>query len=248
MRSSSRIYTCELYNYDDKVKRLYEIAFEILPLNQGKSFTPLKNLNETPKGVPSRTSMATLPINELKKAYIVDACPILNLHRCKPDECPIRVHTINGKKITNGYAVAVKVKYEYMGTVLFSILLNRVHYVSGLGNVEYWFPLCERPAVLVDGSIRIHTTDIKDMEIVFLVPTDSLPFMDATGTFAYQYTMVSKMNMLTPKGHVFPKLNTPVTLYQTGDKFRMMQDNTTMVKYKIEGVTIFREMPVFEMQ
>jgi len=26
--------------------------------------------------------MATLPINELKKAGIVDACPILNLHRC----------------------------------------------------------------------------------------------------------------------------------------------------------------------
>jgi hypothetical protein len=115
------------------------------------------------------------------------------------------------------------------------------------------------------------------MEIVFLTPLDTLPFMDATGTFAYQYTMVSKMNMLTPKGHVFPELNVPVTLYQTGDKFRMMQDNTTMVRYKIamysglaqvveggiqvfsrenplgscrenEGVTIFREMPVFEMQ
>jgi hypothetical protein len=46
-------------------------------------FTPLKILNGTPKGVPSRTSMATLPINELKKAGIVDACPILNLHQCK---------------------------------------------------------------------------------------------------------------------------------------------------------------------
>ena len=27
--------------------------------------------------------MATFPINELKKAGIYDACPILNLHRCK---------------------------------------------------------------------------------------------------------------------------------------------------------------------
>jgi len=46
-------------------------------------YTPLKILNVTPKGVTSRTSMATLPINELKKAGIVDACTILNLHRCK---------------------------------------------------------------------------------------------------------------------------------------------------------------------
>ena len=45
--------------------------------------TQLKILNGTPKGVPSRTSMATLPINELKKAGIYDACPILNLHRRK---------------------------------------------------------------------------------------------------------------------------------------------------------------------
>ena len=51
------------------------------------AITPLKILNGTPKGVPSRTSMATLPINELKKAGIYDACHILNLHRCKnPNE------------------------------------------------------------------------------------------------------------------------------------------------------------------
>jgi len=201
---SSRIYTCEFYNYDYKVKHLYEIAFEILPREQGRSNALLK-----------------------------------------PDECPIRVHTINGAPIANGHAVAIKIKYEYMGTVLFSILLNRVSYVS---TVQYWFPLCERPAELVDGSIRVHTTDTKDMEIVFLTPLDTLPFMDATGTFAYQYKMVSKMNMLTPKGHVFPKLNTPMTLYQSGDKFQMMQDNKTMAKYKIEGVTTFREMPFYDLQ
>jgi hypothetical protein len=42
----------------------------------------IEDLHRTPKGVPSRTSMATLPINELKKAGIYDACPILNLYRC----------------------------------------------------------------------------------------------------------------------------------------------------------------------
>jgi hypothetical protein len=203
MASSSRIYTCEFYNHDNRVKRLYEIAFEILPCVQGKY---------------------------------------------RPDEHPIRVHTINGTPIANGYAVAVKSKCEYMGTVLFSILLNRVSYVAGIGDIQYWFPLCERQAELVDGSIRVHTTDTKDMEIVFLTPLDTLPFMDATGTFVYQYTMVSQMNMLTPKGHVFPELNTPMTLYQSGDKFRIMQDNTTMVKYKIEGVTTFREMPFYDLQ
>ena len=193
--SSSRIYTCEFYNHDYKVKRLYEIAFEILPFVQGKY---------------------------------------------RHDECPILVHTVNGTPITNGRAMAVKIKYDYMGTSLFNILLNRVYYVA---NVQYWFPLCERPARLVDGSIRVHTTDTRDMEIVFLVPTNKLPFMEATGAFMYQYTMVSRMNMLTPSGTVLPELNTPVTLYQIGEKFKILQDNTTMIQYKIEGVTVFHEMP-----
>ena len=223
--SSSRIYTCEFYNHDNKVKRLYEIAFEILPFVQGKY---------------------------------------------RPNEHPILVHTINGTPIANGCAVAFTLEWDYMGTVLFSILLNRISYVA---NVEYWFPSGNRPTGLVDGSIRVHTTDTNDMEIVFLTPLDTLPFMDATGTFVYQYTMVSKMNMLTPSGTVLPELNTPVTLYQTGEKFRILQDNTTMMQYKIamysgleergiqvfdkrsgrenplgscrenEGVTTFHEMP-----
>lgn len=196
--SSSRIYTGEFYNYDFRVKRIYEIAFEILPRDQGKY---------------------------------------------RPNEHPILVHTVNGEKITNGRAVAVKRKYDYMGTTLFNIFLNRVSYVADVGDIEYWFPLCERPAGLVDGSIRVHTTDIRDMEIVFLVPTDKLPFMEATGAFMYQYTMVSRMNILTPSGTVLPELNTPVTLFQIGEKFKILQDNTTMMQYKIEGVTVFHEMP-----
>jgi hypothetical protein len=125
------------------------------------------------------------------------------------------------------------------------------------------------------------------MEIVFLTHLDTLPFMDTTGTFAYQYTMVSKMNMSTSKGHVLrsipdskstsyaeyenfaseaeerfpqhlrckrnlvgkiPELNTSMTLYQSGDKFQMMQDNTTATKYKIKGCTTFREMPFYDLQ
>jgi len=195
MTSSSRIYTGEFYNHDFRVKRLYEIAFEILPHDQGKY---------------------------------------------RPNEHPILVHTVNGEKITNGRGRALKIKYDYMGTSLFNILLNRVSYVA---TVEYWFPLCERPAGLVNGSIRVHTTDTIDMEIVFLAPTDKLPFMEATGAFMYQYTMVSRMNMLTPSGTVLPELNTPVTLFQIGEKFKILQDNTTMIQYKIEGVTVFHEMP-----
>ena len=201
--SSSRIYKCEFYNHDFRVKRLYEIVFEILPRDQGKY---------------------------------------------RPNEHPILVHTVNGEKITNGRAKAVKIKYDYMGTTLFNIFLNRVSYVAGVGDIQYWFPLCERPAGLVDGSMRVHTTDTIDMEIVFLVPTDKLPFMEATGAFMYQYTMVSRMNILTPSGTVLPELNTPVTLFQFGEKFKILQDNTTMMQYKIEGVTIFHEMPVYEMQ
>ena len=204
--SSSRIYTCEFYNHDNnRVKHLYEIAFEILPREQGKSL--------------------------------------------EKDKHPILVHTINRKKILNGYALAFTLKWDYMGTALFSILLNRISYVAGSGDAQYWFPSGNRLTELVDGSIRVHTTDTKDMEIVFLTPLDTLPFMDTTGTFVYQYTMVSKMVTIQPKGESskykleFPVLNRQVTLFQTGDKFRMMLDNTTMVKYKIEGCTTFREMP-----
>ena len=59
----------------------YTITYD--PSSLHEQCTPLNILNGTPLGVPSRTSMATLPTNELKKAGIADACPILNLRRCK---------------------------------------------------------------------------------------------------------------------------------------------------------------------
>ena len=78
------------YVFFTPLKILHLFSFKTLPLGAVMSeecaadcASSMRNgVNGTPLSVPSRTSMATLPINELKKAGIYDACPILNLHRC----------------------------------------------------------------------------------------------------------------------------------------------------------------------
>jgi len=48
-----------------------------------KTYTPLKIYNGTPFRRSTRTSIATLPINELKGKSPTEICPILHLHRCR---------------------------------------------------------------------------------------------------------------------------------------------------------------------
>ena len=48
-------------------------------------FTPLKIYNGTPEGVPLEIQGQQLPINELNGTPPEGACPISNLHQCKPD-------------------------------------------------------------------------------------------------------------------------------------------------------------------
>jgi hypothetical protein len=50
------------------------------------TFTPLKIYNGTPDGRLNRDLRATLPINQLKGKPPRAVCPILNVHRCKPNE------------------------------------------------------------------------------------------------------------------------------------------------------------------
>ena len=48
------------------------------------SFTSLNIYNGTPEGVPLEIQEQQLPINELNGTPPKGACPISNLHRCKP--------------------------------------------------------------------------------------------------------------------------------------------------------------------
>jgi hypothetical protein len=59
-------------------------GFAALAEDDDDDFTPLKIYNGTPSGVPLEIQGQQLPINELNGTPLSGACPISNLHRCKP--------------------------------------------------------------------------------------------------------------------------------------------------------------------
>ena len=233
------LYTCEFYRFihvvthqhefcisTQKVQHLYEIVFELLPLEQSK-----KTLNQ--------------------------------------HEHPIRVHFINGERIINGEGEAVISKMDHMGFVIFNIRLDGINYIAR-EDTKYLFP--SYPQKLVDGSLRVILANYSDSrsrvgyvenptvsDVAFLVPLDALslnalslnalPFMDASGTFVYQYKMVSKIVAITLNNGSYTEeiveLNTPVTLYQTDNKFTVMVDNATRKAYPIQSVVTVYQMPVY---
>jgi len=221
------LYTCEFYRFirvvthqhkfclsTQKVQHLYEIVFELLPLEQSK-----KTLNK--------------------------------------NEHPIRVHFINGERIINcesiinGEGEAVISKMDHMGFVIFNIRLDGINYIAR-EDTKYLFP--SYPQKLVDGSLRICLANTQGSEIVFLEPLNALslnalPFMDASGTFVYQYKMVSKIISVPLNNGSYTEdtveLHTPVTLYQTDNKFTIMVDNATRKAYPIKEFVTVYQMPVY---
>jgi len=172
------------------------------------------------------------------------------------NERPIRVISINGMPIENGYAIAYVLELDYGGTILTSILYSGNHYEPE-DCVDYWFRVAsgERPEELVDGSIRVYMNKTSDLGTVFLNPLDTMPFMDAGGIFSYEYTMVSKEVKMSPKpGSIkyqfeHRRCDVPVTLYQSNGKYEAIVDRTTMITHSIDGTVTFREMPIYyEMQ
>ena len=168
------------------------------------------------------------------------------------NERPIRVISINGLPVENGYAVAYVLEWDYGGTTLTSIHLDGTEYVPESG-VYYWFPGFDKPEELVDGSMRVYMNKSSDLSIVFLTPLHSIPFMDEKGTFTYEYKMISKDVRLPPKPKTYkyseyPRCDIPVTIYQMGDKFKTMLDKTTMLTHSIEFVYTLHEIPVYYLQ
>lgn len=158
---------------------------------------------------------------------------------------PVRVCSINGLQVVNGYAVADILEWRYGGTTLSGIWLNGYYYNQARKNVEYWFPELEKPEELVDGSIRVCMNMKSNKDVVILSPLDSIPFMDKSGVFMYDYTIVAK-EIKKEKEYEYLRCNIPVTLYQFGDKFKLMIDNTTMQKLQIDSVITFHNVRGFD--
>jgi len=156
--------------------------------------------------------------------------PILN--EC---EYPIRIHHMNGLPIKDGYAVALTSEWHYIGTILAKIVWDDVSYIAGDECLQYWFPSGNRPNELADGSMRVDLEKTSNLGTVFLCPLNTLPFMDICGKFIYEYNMVAKEDTKY-------KFNTPVTLFQKGNVFGTLLDNTTSLKHIIRRVVTFREM------
>lgn len=195
---------------------LYSFVFEILPRKNG--ITP-----------PNMTTKQQIKWNSMFK-----------------NEHPIRICSINGSPIVDGYAVAYVLECEYGGTTLSSIHLNGKNYEPE-HCVEYWFPGTKRPDELIDGSMRVYMNKTSSMDIVFLTPLNTIPYMCSDGTFAYQYMIVAKEVMLPPEPKSYkckldyPRCKVPVTVYQIGDQYEMV-DKTAMITHLIHCAVTFREI------
>ena len=168
------------------------------------------------------------------------------------NERPIRVCSINGSPIENGYAIAYVYESKYRGTMLSCIYLNNEKYEPE-DCVEYWFPGFDHPKELSDGSLHVHinTPNNLDTGFVFLNPLDTFPFMDSDGVFAYQYMMVAKDPTLQNGGPSkitvdYSPCKIPVTMYQTGNKFNAMVRNDTMTIYPVVYAVTLREIPIYD--
>jgi hypothetical protein len=195
----------------------YEFVFELLPLEPGR-----KLLND----------------EHLIRVHLIKEERIINGERI-----------IDVKRLVNGKAIATVAKSDDMGFFLYGIRLNGVSYLAEYKTILYWFP--SYPQTHVDGSLRVYLARENGSETVLLEPLDALSFMDASGTFVYQYKMVSKnVKVMWYDGSckeelVFKELNTPVTLYQTDNKFTLMVDNKTMKEHPIKKVVTYYQMPVY---
>jgi len=88
----------------------------------------LKIYNGTPEGVPLEIQGQQLPINELNGTLLSGACPISNLHRCKPEKAMLfcTFHPSEWEGV-NDYIVRISLKKDI--ELLFMISGFKKHFV-----------------------------------------------------------------------------------------------------------------------
>ena len=140
---------------------------------------------------------------------------------------------------TDAIATAKTERLEYIGTVLKSIEYCGQLYLPEDG-IYYWFspPEKTRPKKFTDGSIQIQLKNTSEIEFIYAYPLNSIPFMDLTGAFRYEYMVVAWVGVTAE----YKSIKMQVTLIEINDKFTAMIDNATGFWYSIERTKMFREI------
>jgi hypothetical protein len=84
-------------------------------------------------------------------------------------------------------------------------------------------------------GIDQNTTEIK---YIYAYPLNSLPFMDLTGAFRYEYIAIA----YTKNNGETHTTKMPVIMVEIDDRFLAMIDNATGIAYSIERTKTFREV------
>jgi hypothetical protein len=165
------------------------------------------------------------------------------------NEYSIQIVGIDNRPISkNAIAIARTEQLEYGGKILAAIEYEGETYLPEDG-IYYWFP--NRPKQLKDGSIQIQLQNTTELDSIYAYPLYSIPFMDLTGAFRYEYIAVAytKNTGETQAYHkIRRKLSVTLIEPEPGNKFTAMIDNATGIAYSIERTTIFREISDIQTQ
>jgi hypothetical protein len=178
----------------------------------------------------------------------------LNSKTKKVDKYPIQIKRIDNQPVLENAmsAVARTEQLECGGTVLLAIEYAGKTYLPEDG-IYYWFPplsfsskektLQKKP---IDGLIQIQLQNTTEIDSIYASPLHSIPFMDLTGAFRYEYIAISytKKTRETQTACNIIKTKMHITLIEIDDRFTEMLDNATGIRYSIERTFVFRQIQV----
>jgi hypothetical protein len=157
----------------------------------------------------------------------------------------IHILSMNGlpnNRTTTATAKTAQLEYGGGISILTAIEYEDEIYLPEDG-IYYWFPLSgetTRLKKVVDRTIQIHLQNTTKIKSIYACPLQSIPFMDLTGAFRYEYMTVAYTN----KDGEYQPIRMPVTLVEIDDKFTAMIDDATGIAYSIERTFVFRKMTV----
>ena len=148
--------------------------------------------------------------NDTKKPNTNKKSPVLI-------EYPIQIVSINATKITEGYATAYISKLHYGGKILKYIYYNGDFHIPD-ESTYYWFPTYSKPPELFNGSMRIYLNNRDDLDSMYVIPANSIPFMDSNGDFRYEYIVVAYIRITSGKKE-YKQCKMPAIVYQLNNKY-----------------------------
>jgi len=189
------------------------------------------------------------------------SCSPLNDDGDDDDEFTVRIIKINDfvvpENSQNKVAVAKTRRIELYDTFTFASVLKSIKYKDQLylpeDGIYYWFPPLSfsskektRQKKPIDGLIQIQLQNTTEIDSIYASPLHSIPFMDLTGAFRYEYIAISytKKTRETQTACNIIKTKMHITLIEIDDRFTEMLDNATGIRYSIERTFVFRQIQV----